>query len=169
MASGEKIRALLDSVESEGAVTLSPVERLLMATDGTVTHMLEALTRGEVYVKILSREVYGGTLERDVVLRRAQDQSNLVWARSHVNLYPLDVEMEDELVDGSMGIGDLLRAEYEETRREVVEMRAVREGDEELPTFIDGHSHLYLARKYKIHSEGARIMTIWEYFPKGLF
>lgn len=160
---------MLDGLDDHASVSLSPVERLLLATDGTVTHMLEALTRGEVDVDILDRDVDGSTLTRRVVLRRSSDGSPLVWAASEVNLHPLPMAMEDELVEGDIGIGDLLRDQYEETRREIIDMRPVWAGDDELPTFISGHSTLYLARAYDVYSDGQRIMQISEFFPKGLF
>lgn len=169
MASGEAIRELLAGVEAHDGVTLSPVERLLLATDGTVTHMLEALTRGPVTVNILNRDVSAGSLDRQVVLEREQDGSPLVWAESDVNLYPMDAAMEDELVRGDIGIGDLLREQYAETRRELVLMEPVWHDTADFPAFIDGHSALYLKRTYKVYSDGDRIMTITEFFAKGLF
>lgn len=169
MATGEAIREQLASVEAHDGVTLSPVERLLLATDGTVTHMLEALTRGPVVVNIIDRSVSGSTLDRQVVLEREQDGSRLVWAESAINLYPLDPDIEDALVRGDIGIGQLLRREYAETRREIVEMDAVWHDGAEFPAFIDGHASLYLRRTYEVYSEGNRIMTITEWLPKGLF
>lgn len=168
IADGE-LNTMLNRLEQHDAVSLSPVERLLLATDGTLTHMLEALTRGHVEVDIQNRAVDGATLTRQVVLRRNRDGTPLVWAESKVNTYPLDTEMEDALVDGDIGIGDLLRDEYAETRREILGMAAVWEPDDDLPDFIGGSSPLYLERSYKIYSDGDRIMTITEFFPKGVF
>lgn len=169
MGRGERIRSMIESVEEHDGVELSPVERLLLATDGTVTHMLESLTRGEVDVDILSREARGSTLNRQVVLRRSRDGSTLVWASSDVNLYPLAEEMTDRLVNGDIGIGDLLREEFAETHREIVDMQPVWYDTAEFPSFIEDASVLYLKRKYKVYSGGDRIMTISEYFPKGLY
>lgn len=160
---------MLEGVEAYEPVNLTPVERLLMATDGTVTHMLEALTRGPVDVDIIDRSVHGGSLIRKVVLRRRHDDSALTWAQSEVNLYPLDEDMESALVEGDIGIGDLLRDTYSETRREVVEMDAIWAGDQQFPAFIDNGSVLYLKRTYHVYSDENRIMEITEYFPKGIF
>jgi chorismate-pyruvate lyase len=169
MGAGDDIRSMLATVAAHDGVSLSPVERLLLATDGTVTHMLEALTRGEVRVDILNREVHGSTLKREVALRRDRDDSVLAWAASKVNTYPLDNEMEDRLVNGDIGIGDLLREEYAETRREIVGMDATWHDATDLPTFIDGASALYLERTYKVYSDENRVMTISEWLPKGLY
>lgn len=169
MSSGEETRSMISSVEEYDGVMLSPVERLLMATDGTITHMLEALTRGPVDVDILSRQTDAGSLDRRVVLRRDSDGSPLVWAASDVNLYALPESMEEALVQGDIGIGDLLRDEYKETRREIVGMDATWPDSAAFPSFIDGHSALYLEREYKVYSNGNRLMTIREWMPKGLF
>jgi beta-ribofuranosylaminobenzene 5'-phosphate synthase len=169
MAAGDDVRAMLESVEARDGVELSPVERLLMATDGTVTHMMEALTRAPVDVDILDRTTNGGQLNRRVALRRSSDGSALVWADSAVRLYPLDRETEDALVEGDIGIGSLLREECAETRREILDMDAVWYDSGEFPEFINGTSTLYLRRSYRIYNDGAHIMDITEYFPKGLF
>lgn len=163
------VREMVQQVEGMSGLALSPSERLLLATDGTVTHMLEALTKQEVNVDILQRETNGGSLDRQVVLRRESDGSALVWAESEVRLFPLADEMEDALVGGDIGIGDLLRQEYEETRRQIHSMEAVWPTKGSFPDFIDGHSACYLKREYSVYSDGQRLMTIREYFPKGLF
>jgi chorismate-pyruvate lyase len=160
---------LFDSLEDHRAVRLSPVERLLLATDGTVTHMLEALTRGAVDVDILNRWVDGATLHREVALRRGSDGSVLAWAHSRVSTYPLETEMESRLVEGHVGIGDLLREEYAETRRELVGMDVAFAGDGDLPRFVDARSTCYLERTYRVYGDGQRLMSITEWFPKGMF
>lgn len=169
MGTGDQIRSLLDEVESAPGVTLSPVERLLLATDGTVTHMLEALTRGPVTVDIISRDVHDEMLFRQVVLRREADDAPLVWAASAVYLGPLPGQMADELVDGDMGIGDLLRDHYTETRREIDAMSVTRPDGGGFPTFIDPAVSVYLQRSYTVYSDGDSLMEITEYFPKGVF
>lgn len=169
MATGEALLEMLMSVEEADGVTLSPVERLLLATDGTVTHMLEALTRGPVNVEILSRDVSGGVLDRKVVLTREQDGSRLVWAESDIYLRPLPATLEDALVAGDIGIGHLLSRKYAETRREIIAMDVARPADPAFPAFIDGAAPLYLTRTYRIYAAGNRLMEIREFFPKGLF
>lgn len=169
MGVGANIRAMIDTVEDTDGITLSPVERLLMATDGTVTHMLEALTRGHVLVDIINRDVIDGTLHRDVVLREARDGSPLVWAASNVPLDRLDDRVADELAEGTMGIGDLLREQAAETHRTITDMRVRSRKDAKLPPFVTGSAGVYLERTYNVRSDGERIMTITEYFPRDRF
>lgn len=169
MAVGADIRAMIDMVESEPGVRLSPTERLLLATDGTVTHMLEALVRGHVEVDILNRNVVDTTLMRDVVLRRGATGTPLVWARSLVYLDRLPGEVADELVSGDTGIGDLLRNECEETRRQIETMDCLTVGEDDIPTFVAADADQYLVRKYNIYSGGSEVMTITELFPRRNF
>lgn len=169
MAVGAETRAMIDCLEDNDGITLTPTERLLMATDGTVTHMLEALTRDHVTVDIISRDVMAGVLHRDVVLRQARDGSPLVWAASDVPLDPLEDDITDELVEGTMGIGDLLRARGAETRRRITDMRVRHAGEENLPPFVNGQAMVYLERTYNVHQHGERVMTITEFFPRDRF
>jgi len=168
MGVGEDIRSMLDGVEAHDAVSLSPVERLLLATDGTVTHMLEALTRGPVGVEILDRALNGDDLSRHVVLRQQHDGSSLAWAWSEVDTSGLDSDVTERLVSGDIGIGHLLREEYAETHRTVIAMEPVWADDAGVPSWVGGERGLYLKRRYKIQSGGETIMEICEWFPKGV-
>ena len=159
---------LLD-LERRERVELPPAARLLLATDGTVTHMLEALTGQQVTIDILDREVSGTTLHRTVALEKGKDSHPLVWARSKVNLSLLEDELADALVNGDIGIGDLLFEECTETRRDIVDMGAVFRDDGDFPSFVDSQAAYLLQRRYRIYDNGDRIMTITEYFPETLF
>ena len=160
----ESIRSALTTLEREHGVALSPAERLLLATDGTVTHMLEALTGREVSVAILDREVTGGRLHRTVALEYGPDDRPLVWARSTIRLSVLEPSVADELVDGDVGIGHLLRDGETETRREIVDVDVRPAG--EFPPFVETDASRLLERTYRIYADRDRLMTITEYFPK---
>lgn len=157
---------MLEDIESQPNVSLTPVERLLLSTDGTVTHALEALTRSPVEVDIIHRTVEDGVLERVVALKR-DGQETLVYAESQVYLDRLDNGVAEELVDGDAGIGDLLREVHAETAREVETMATewVPGDDDRLP----GVGTLALRRTYSIISGEKAIITITELFPKGRF
>ncbi len=161
----ESIRSMLVTLERDADLTLSPIERLFLATDGTVTHMLEALTRGDVSVSILDRAVADNRLFRTVALVPDAERNPLVWARSTVRLSPLADTVADELVDGEIGIGDVLREECTETRREIVEMN-VHSTANRFPSFVESDAACLLERTYQIYTADTRIMTITEYFPK---
>ncbi|WP_440765841.1 chorismate--pyruvate lyase family protein [Natronorubrum sp. DTA7] len=161
----ESIRSMLVTLERDADLTLSPIERLFLATDGTVTHMLEALTRGDVSVTILDRSVADSRLFRTVALVPDTEQNPLVWARSTIRLSSLADSVADELVDGEIGIGDVLREECTETRREIVEMN-VHSAANRFPSFVESDAVCLLERTYQIYTADTRIMTITEYFPK---
>ena len=169
MASSEAVRSMLRDLERRERVELSPVARLLLATDGTVTHMLEALTGQHVTIDILGRDVSGTTLHRTVALEGAGSGEQLVWARSEIDLSLLEKEIADALVNGDIGIGDLLFDECTETRREIVDMGAVFHENGGFPPFVDSDAAYLFQRRYRIYDNGDRIMTITEYFPETLF
>lgn len=168
MTQGDDVRRMIREVESDSRTTLNSVERLLMATDGTVTHMLEALTRGEVSVTILHRSVENGVLSREVVLEREVDGSRLVWSDSDIYLDVIDGNTANELVDGEVGIGDLLRSTYADTWRRVVDMKRVTRDVWGVPQYIDSNTNAFLYREYEVHSGGDVLMVIREYFPRGV-
>jgi chorismate-pyruvate lyase len=158
----------LDEVEMDLDRRLSDVERLLLSTDGTVTHMLEVHIDGPVEVDIQDRSVSGSTLTRRVVLRDSSTAAPLVWAESSVNLHPLSTELEDELVHGDTGIGDLLRDEYVDTHREIVDIQAISPDDYADGSFPPPDYSTFVERTYKIYSGNDRLMTITEWFSVGL-
>ena len=164
------VRSMLISLEQSGGVRLSPLERLLLSTDGTVTHMLEVLTRREVSVRILDREVSGEQLHRTVALECESESVPLIWAQSKIQLSPLADALARELVDGDIGIGHVLDEECTETRRTITEM-AVRFDDVTYPSFVEGNPAsdpaCLLERTYQIYTADTLIMTITEFVPKG--
>ncbi len=164
-AADESVRSMVVDLEREAGLTLSPIERLFLSTDGTVTHMLEALTRREVSIDILHREVTGNRLYRTVALECDSGRTPLVWARSTIRLSPLEESIADELVDGDIGIGHVLREECAETRRTIAEVNARFDG-EGFPSFVESDAACLLERTYRIHAASAHIMTITEFFPK---
>ncbi|WP_049923681.1 chorismate--pyruvate lyase family protein [Halopiger djelfimassiliensis] len=162
----DSVRSRVIALERESGLALSPIERLFLATDGTVTDMLESLTRREVSIAILDREVSEDRLYRTVALECEPERTPLVWARSTVQLPPLEDSIAEALVAGDVGIGDVLRNECAETRRELVELTARSEGDE-FPSFVESDAKSLLERTYRIHAAGTHVMTITEYFPRG--
>lgn len=169
MAAGEHLREMLSSLESDSSIRLSPVERLLLSTDGTVTHALEALTRSPVEVDILDRTVEDGNVTRKVVLRKGPGGDSLAWAVALVGTDALPEEVARPLVEGDVGIGHLLREQGPETRRRIVAMGSVWEDSPDRPDFITDDAVLHLRRTYEVYVDGRMAMTIEEYFPKGLY
>ncbi|WP_330633191.1 chorismate--pyruvate lyase family protein [Halocatena halophila] len=148
--------------------TFSPIERVILTHDGTVTRMLEALTGQPITVTILARYIRGDTLYRTVALESALDPDPLVWATSEVDLQSLDPQYEAILRDQDIGIGAMFWNEQFETFRELVDFDSIT-AQEQFPSFINANTSKLLKRTYTIYHEKNNIMDIVEYFPKDKF
>ncbi len=143
----------------------SPIERVLLTHDGTVTRMLEALTGHPITVTILARHIRGETLYRRVALESPVDPDPLVWATSEVDLQSLDPQYEAMLREQEIGIGAMFWNERFETFRELMDFDIIAT-QEQFPSFITANTSELLKRTYSIHHKKASIMNIVEYFPK---
>jgi chorismate-pyruvate lyase len=169
MAVGSDLRAMLDRLEPEGNSRISPVERLLLSTDGTVTHAVEALTKASINVHPVSRRQRGETLLRDVYLEREDNGERMVYAHSEVALEHVEDGIAEELVNGERGIGSMLRNRGAETHRQINSMKMRTSSDPELPMFVGTGSHEYLERTYSVYSDGVELMIITEWFPRSMY
>lgn len=155
-------RSLVTELERIERLSLSPVERLLLVTDGTVTKLLEALLREPVQVSVLDRTPEDERVVRRVVLRT--DDRDLVWARSTFYPSQIDDEVARTLTDAEAGIDSTLNEELGDTRRELLSVR-VFDG-EETPDFVGATGSEHLVRTYEIYADGRAVAKITEYFPR---
>lgn len=149
------------------AESLSPVDRIVLTSDGTVMRTLEALTGNCVDVKILERTVENDVLSRTIVLRSPDEQLPLAWAESSVTLSNLRSEHARRLRNGTIGIGELVRNNRLETYREINSIE-YRVPPEETPEFVETDSRPIMERTYDIHCRNVKVMTITEYFRRDL-
>ena len=169
MAVGSDLRAMLDRLESDASHRISPVERLLLSTDGTVTHAVEALTKTHINVHPINRRERDGTLLRDVHLEREDNGEEMVYAHSEVDLEHVEDGIAEELVSGERGIGSMLRNRGAETHRQINSMKVRSSSSPELPMFVGARSHEYLERTYSVYSNGVELMIITEWFPRSMY
>ncbi len=156
--------------------------RTLLVADGTVTKTLEAwfwepvsVTPLRQAIKILvadlpelEAEAGDEVLEREVCLTGGESQQHYACARSVLAINQLSVEMRTALLEGRMGIGELLREQGVETYREIVALDYIRKGstqDEILNTFSDD----LVSRSYRIRVGGVPAILVTEYFPVGTY
>ena len=168
--------------ETSGLVldNLGLVPRILLATDGTLTHILEAYAAERVYlVKLfhapvtdhLERETLGlddgeRALRRIILLRGTASHATFVYADSVVMLDRLPATVADGLLETDTPIGKLLFSCRAETFREIIAM-----GEERDP-IIAAHfasSDPLVFRTYQIVFEGRPVTRITEKFPKFSF
>ncbi len=144
--------------------------RICAGTDGSVTQLLEVLTRKTVEVKTLEQSVIKATPDIAALLDiEIGDEVNsrlvtldaggtiYVLAKSLAPVKRMPKVMRDDLMRADIPIGRILREHKLETRRDILNMEIVRQdffGD--VPV---------LSREYRIIYENKVLMWINECFP----
>ncbi len=145
--------------------------RVCCGTDGSVTFLLEIMTRKPVNVITESQYtvkadktiaallgVEEGSEVNDRVVRLSAEGTTFVHARSLSPLERMPETMKEQLMRADIPIGRILRSHNLETRRDMAELE-ILEGE---PTF-DGIP--VLSRSYKIVHNNHVLMWINERFP----
>ena len=147
---------------------LPPFLRVLLTTDGTVTHLLEAYFQESVAARPhrqtieplahaepeLGVERGGEVLTRGVTLCGKDSATVYARADSLVLLEALPSALAEGLRRGRLGIGELLRDERLESYREITAMGR-------------GEGHYW--RRYRIFIGGRPAMLITEQFPTEVY
>jgi chorismate-pyruvate lyase len=168
---------LFERIRGIDASQLTPLQRTLLITDGTLTEILEAhfLERIEL-VKLSERLLTGGdalpalalqdgerVLERRINLRGAQSGTLYVYAESRILVDRLDASFQTELLETNMPLGRLWLSHRIETFKELVTLdyRPARELGMHLACAGDAP---VLGRIYDVFSARRLVMRIAEYF-----
>ena len=161
---------------------LTPFQRALLVTDGTVTHLIEAYTLSPVEVVPLRETEQALGIEhawlelpigdpvvtREVVLQTPTTDTQLpkihAYAISHIIYERLPSSVVDGLKSGTKGLGALLQRTIWETRRDLLWWGVERAAS--LPDAI-GHleSKPFLSRTYRVVAKKDPLMLITEKFP----
>jgi len=160
----------------------TPIQRILLVTDGTVTEILEAYT-GEsmrlikLYESVVTLdadlpglELLAGqdVLRRKILLQGKMSLTNFLFADSYVALDRLDNWMRHGLLESHKPIGFLMQERRLETFREIV--GTGREMADGLAPYFDvAETSGMIWRTYKVISGGQAIMLITEKFPEHHF
>jgi chorismate-pyruvate lyase len=158
--------------------TLTPFQRALMVTDGTVTKFIEAYTLDPVEIIRLNQKRYPleedhpwleaskGTevMYREVMIRGVYSHTLYVHGVSYIVPERLQEEMRNRLEVQGEGIGRILNDAQTETRREVLWFGRERPTDlpREISRASDGD---FISRSYRIITDGKPIVMINERFP----
>jgi len=161
---------------------LGMVLRILMSTDGTVTHIVEAYAGEPVYlVKLFHSFVTDPTdrakvgleadergLRRKILLRGEESHATFVYADSVVMLDRLPPGVADGLLDSELPIGKLLYGCRAETFREIIAMWEER--DDQIAALFDvDPGEVLVSRTYEIVMHGRPFARITEKFPRSAF
>jgi len=163
-------RQRLDS--PEGPIdfgSIPPLLRLLLVTDGTVTKSIEALFNIPIKVLVARQEPVDKTewisnypfrlisskmLARDVTLVRADSLQVMARAHSTIALDLLPRDLAAGLLEGKLGIGELIRSQGIDTYRSLTDVGISKRGD-----------NLGLWRRYAICQRQLVLMQVEEWFP----
>jgi beta-ribofuranosylaminobenzene 5'-phosphate synthase len=163
---------------------LSPVQKMLLGTDGSVTNLLEVVTESPIEIETLvqkvvpadeavARELQVNPGEevnfRVVLLKKANSQEALVYAISYTPLKRLDASFKDDLTKADIPIGVILKKHRIESRRDITSAAFLPAGQEHCRAFGVFPREIMLTRSYKIIRYGQPLIAIRETFPYSSF
>lgn len=163
---------------------LSPVQKFLLGTDGSVTQILESLTGRNVVIRTLVQEVIpadGATADslsiaagepvnyRIVEIRTEGEGEVLMYAVSHTPISRLSPSFRDDLMKADIPIGRIISRHRIEARREILNARVMPATDEMGRIFAICRSEPLLSRQYQIIHHGKPLIFIEERFPYNRF
>ncbi len=169
-----------EELMAQVGLPLSVMQRILLTTDGTVTHVLEAYSAEAMRVIKLqqSNEVETAAepglemaepervVRRTILLRGASTQENYLFAHSVILADRLPPVVSQGLVTTDGPIGKLLIESRMETFREVLECSQEPAGGIGAH-FGLGPSAVLVSRTYRVMSAERPVMLITEKFPAG--
>ncbi len=162
---------------------MDPFLRVLLVTDSTVTRILEAYLWEPISVeKCLQEETFlkqdepllgvqkgESVILRRILLRGVRTDKVYTFAESLIRIQLLEPSIQKDLLDGRLGIGELLRDRRLETYREILEFGKEKAGEELALYFkIKGDDPVYY-RRYRITMKGLPVILITERFFEGHF
>ncbi len=163
-------------------IPLSPIQKILLTTDGSVTKILEAVRGGEIKVKTKKQEVIKADrkiakllkiMEGDEVNYRVvnlQDsKAVLVHATSYAPLKRLRREFREDIMKKDVPIGKILARLRLETRREIRNFGSLKAGEKFSRLFGIPKNSLLLKRNYNIIHNNEILLNITEIFPYEFF
>lgn len=161
---------------------LSLVQRLLLTTDGTITHILEAYSNERVEIVKLDEAIGAPEpgdadlepdgdeplLRRRVLIRGSVTKTPFIYAVSSIAVRRLHPAVYLDLLRTEEPIGRLLFAHRAESLREILTVRGEPAGDC-ASYFGVAADDPALCRTYRILAGGRPIMMIAEKFPATSF
>jgi chorismate-pyruvate lyase len=158
--------------------SLSLFQKILLTTDGTVTHLLRLYTGETIKVNKIEQEIVlsdapeaflcaPGTpvLKRNILLRGTK---NYLYAESVLVFERLSRSIQCKLLETDQPIGLLWKEEKLETNREIIECKT--ESGETLAHYFNIEPQtLMLSRTYLIYHQQNVLGSITEKFPVTFF
>ncbi|MCP2728420.1 chorismate--pyruvate lyase family protein [Limnofasciculus baicalensis] len=164
------------------ASKLSPFQRILLTTDGTVTEILEAYLFEPMRIVKLSEEIAATkqdipylnlkvgneVIDRKILLQGKISRKNFIYAESIIVPDRLEPKFRDQLLNSKIPIGKLWLEHRSETFKEIVD--SSQEPAEKLSDYFQiSKEDKMLSRTYRVFSNRQPIMMITEKFPASYF
>lgn len=163
---------------------LSPVQKMLLGTDGSVTSLLEIITGSPIEIETLDQRVVpaeksiaselkinpGEDVNHRIVrLLRADTGATLIYAVSHTPLKRLEPGFKDDLIRADIPIGVILKKHKIESRRDLTSADVLQADREIAGIFNIFPRENMLSRNYTIIRHGEPLIAIRETFPYNSF
>lgn len=163
---------------------LSPMQKVLIGTDGSVTNLLEMASGHPVTITTRVQEIVAADAEaaaaleiepgeevnhRVVELKDSVTGEVLIYAVSCTPLRRLAPGFRQDLMRADIPIGRILRNHRIESRREITDARLIQAGTDLARTFNIHRSESMLSRKYRIIHREEPLIAIEEIFPGTAF
>ncbi|HOI60657.1 MAG TPA: beta-ribofuranosylaminobenzene 5'-phosphate synthase [Methanoculleus sp.] len=179
----DRISAKIHEIEQRVG-KLSPMQKVLIGTDGSVTNLLEMATGHSVSITTRVQDIVAADTEaaaalaiepgdevnhRIVELKDSVTGNVLIYAVSRTPLRRLAPEFRQDLMRADIPIGRILSRHRIESRREITDARVVQAGTDLARTFNIHRCESMLSRKYRIIHRGEPLIAIEEIFPCTAF
>ena len=163
---------------------LSPMQKFLLGTDGSVTQILEAITGKQVVIETKVQKIIAAdptTAERlgisqgdpvnyrIVEIKTAASGEVLIYAISHTPIARLSPEFKNDLMRADIPIGRIIQNHRIEARREILNARVFPASEEAGRIFSICSREPLLSREYRIIHGGEPLIFIEEQFPYNRF
>lgn len=163
---------------------LSPVQKMLLGTDGSVTSLLEIITGSPIEIETLAQKVVpaersvaeelmiqpGDEVNHRIVkLKRGDSGEALIYAVSHAPIKRLDPEFREDLIRADIPIGVILKRHQIESRRDLTGAEVVQADGNIADVFNIFPREMMLSRNYTIIRNSKPLIAIKETFPYNSF
>jgi len=163
---------------------ISPVQKFLLGTDGSVTQLLESITGKKVVIRTLVQKIVpadrfaadnlsiaeGDPVNFRVVEIRTEGTGEvLIYAISHTPVNRLSPEFRDDLMKADIPIGRIIKQHHIEARREILSARVTPATEEAGRIFSICKNEPVLSRQYQIIHAEKPLIFIEEQFPYNRF
>jgi chorismate-pyruvate lyase len=156
---------------------LSPLQRILLVTDGTLTEILEAYFLEPITLVKLAQQMAPAIraqaalglaagepcLERKIFLQGAETGRIYVYAESLIAIERLGAKLREDLMATGAPLGRLWLEHRLETFKELIDMRCRPAGDLAQHFGVKPDAPL-LARSYRVSAGGRPVILISEFF-----